>query len=96
MRKLEEIYQEHRDEGLEVYGLRLFDGGDPSAFLADLGVTYPIGDGAPFAAPYAIDAYGLPTLYVVDREGRVAGLVVGFSPAGEAALVETVAAALAG
>ena len=96
MRKLEELYREHREEGLEVYGLRLFDSADPAEFLAELGVTYPIGDGAPFAAPYAIDTYGLPTLYVVDREGRIASLVVGFSPAGEAALVDAVRTALAG
>ena len=96
MRKLEEIYQEHRGEGLEVYGLRLFDSADPSEFLAELGVTYPIGDGAPFTAPYAIDTYGLPTLYVVDRAGHVASLIVGFSPAGEEALVAAVQDALAG
>ena len=32
--------------GVEVFGLRLYDSGDPSAFLTELGVSYPIGDGA--------------------------------------------------
>lgn len=96
MRKLEEIYKEHRDEGLEVYGLRLFDSGDPTDYLAGLGITYPTGDGSPFIDTYAIGTYGLPTLYVVDREGRVVNLVVGFSEAGEAALVKAVRIALAG
>jgi hypothetical protein len=66
-------------EGLRIFGLRLYDRGDPEAFLEKLGITYPIGDGAPLATPFAVDQYGLPTLYVIDREGRVVDLLVGFN-----------------
>ena len=96
MSKLEELYQKHRQEGLEVYGLRLFASGDATQYLSSLGISYPIGDGAPFAAPYAIETYGLPTLYVIGRDGRIARLIVGFSEANEIALVEAVESALAG
>ncbi len=94
MRQLEQLYRTHRDAGLRVYGLRLFDAGDPTAFLESLGISYPTGDGGPFVGPYAVGEYGLPTLYVIDRQGRIASLVVGFSDDTEAALEQAVERAL--
>lgn len=94
MRSLEELYRRHRDDGLVVYGLRLFDSGDASDFLTELGVSYPVGDGGPFVEPYAVGSYGLPTLYVIDREGVVVKLLVGFSEGAEAALIDVVERAL--
>lgn len=78
MRELEVLHREHAAKGLRVYGLRLWDSGDPSAFLESVGATYPIGDGAPFEGDYGIKAYGLPTLYVIGRDGTIVDLAVGF------------------
>ncbi len=94
MMALDELHREHADDGLRVYGLRLFDSGDATAYPSSLGISYPIGNGDPFVEPYAIGTYGLPTLYVIDREGTVAKLLVGFSEETEAELVEAVEGAL--
>ena len=80
MRELEELWQELGGEGLRVFGLRLYDSGDPTAYLEDLGISYPIGDGAAVEKPLAIDQYGLPSLYVIGRDGRVVELLVGYDP----------------
>ena len=79
MQELEALHEEFADEGLRVFGLRLYDSGDATAYLEELGVSYPIGDGATLESPLAIDRYGLPTLYVLDREGRVVDLFIGFN-----------------
>ena len=70
------------------------DSGDPAQYLESLDISYPIGDGNPFVETYAVGTYGLPTLYVIDRAGSVAKLIVGFSDESEANLVDAVEAAL--
>lgn len=94
MKTLEELYQANHAAGLEVFGLRLFDYGDPTPFLSRLGISYPIGDGNPFVEPYAVGTYGLPTLYVIDRQGKIAKLIVGFSGGSESAIRNAIESAL--
>lgn len=96
LKKLDELHLAYRNDGLRVFGLRVFDRGDATAYLDDLGLSYPIGDGSGFVEPYAIGTYGLPTLYVIDREGRIVKLIVGFSETTDGVLADAVEEALEG
>jgi peroxiredoxin len=54
----------------------------PASFARKSFITYPLLlDAGPVFQQYGIDA--LPTTFVIDRDGKIAGRHVGFGPGGE-------------
>jgi len=80
--------------GLEIVGVSAggesFD--EVAAFLARRGAPYPVAVDADGAVTDSYRVRALPTLYVLDREGRIAASHVGFWP--EDDIAEEVADAL--
>ena len=92
---LEKLYQKVKDQNVEVLSLNVYDDKDSFAewVAANRGTKYnftfafdPAEKGAPESvAGQKYNVPGLPTLYLIDREGRVAAAFVG---AQEAKLIE--------
>src|SRR5207253_1537848 len=77
--ELQRIYAEDHKRGLEVIGATWNEKDDPDAFAKQLGVTYPHANGDAIAAAYGVDSYGIPTMFVIDRDGNVADFFIGWS-----------------
>ena len=79
---LERIHHHLRAQGVQIWGIVQDKAEDGRRFAADYGVAFPI---LVDLAPYAVSrAYGLthvPTLFLVDTEGRVEIASEGFSKA---------------
>lgn len=77
--KLIELDKEYRAEGLVILGIGLDSESALKSFVQESGITYPvlIGD-EPVAKAYEITA--IPTVLLLNREGRVARRWVGFTP----------------
>lgn len=82
MQAIEPVYQEYRNQGLVILAVNVRQDQDTAqAFMDKLEVTYSAlldGDGA-VARRYGV--IGLPTTFFIDREGRVAGRILGESTA---------------
>ena len=91
---LQELHESYGDD-LAVIGVNTWEqADDPAGFLHDMGITYQVvlaGDDV--AADYLVE--GIPTFYVIDREGHIAFQAVGADPANEDALREIVGTLLA-
>jgi thiol-disulfide isomerase/thioredoxin len=77
--ELQKIYEENRHKGLEIIGATWREDGDPDKFANDIGITYPHGKGDSIAAAYGVENSGIPTMYVIDRSGRVADYFLGWN-----------------
>lgn len=78
---LVELYEEHKDAGLVVIGIGLDDGGAKvlKPFVEQYGITYPILVGnREVGQRYRVQ--GIPTTFVIDRNGRIAAKHLGFRP----------------
>ena len=81
MPELEQIHRAHGGKDLHVLGVNL---GEPTAlvraFIAEEGFTFPIllDETSSLATQYAPSS--LPTTYIIDREGRIASVLVGAHP----------------
>lgn len=75
-----EMHGELAEEGLVVIGAAADDPRKVRKFAAEYGINYPIviADAA-LANDYG-GIMGLPTTFVIDREGRIARTYVGFRP----------------
>jgi peroxiredoxin len=93
---LVELYEEHKDAGLVVVGIGLDDGGANvlRPFAEQNGITYPILVGNRDVAQ-AYKLKGIPTTFILDREGRIAAKHVGFGP-GDADIMRAEVARLLG
>lgn len=89
-----ELYEEYKDQGLEVLGVSLDRGGKPTInkFLESTAVVYPIilgnneisGKFQEFVSPDERNA--IPFTFIVDRKGEIAEVFVGYK---EKAVFET-------
>ena len=77
-----ELYNEYKEKGLEVVGLSV-DRGGPSVvqkFVDKNNVPYPV----MMANMGTIESYevfsGIPTTFIIDRDGKVVTKVVGYRP----------------
>jgi len=78
--ELVELYDQYKDQGVEVVGIALARNGVPAVkqFIADNKVTYPnvIGD----KVIYDIfgEIRGIPTTFVIDKTGKIHNRYVGY------------------
>ena len=70
---IEQVYEEHRAEGLAVIGVSVQESsvGDVAAYAKTYGLQYTIGFDATSAIYHAYHVYGLPTQVFIDRAGIV-------------------------
>lgn len=79
---IERLHQQFLKQGIQVWGISQDDARDSRSFIKEYGLTFPvlIND-----YPYEVaDAYGIrhvPTLFLMDRKGRVELVSDGFSKA---------------
>jgi cytochrome c biogenesis protein CcmG/thiol:disulfide interchange protein DsbE len=76
---LQHLYEQYRGRGLEIVGATWNEKGDPEAFAKEVGISYPHVKGDAIASAYGVDHSGIPTMFVIDREGRVADFFIGWS-----------------
>jgi peroxiredoxin len=82
MQAIELVYQEYRDQGLVILAVNVRqDRETVHAFMDKLDVTYRalLDEDGTVARDYGVT--GLPTTFFIDRNGRVAGRILGESTA---------------
>jgi thiol-disulfide isomerase/thioredoxin len=91
---VQKLHEAFKGQPVKVFGLDCWESGDPVAMMKDKGFTYGLLLKAdPVAKDYGVS--GIPTFYVVGKDGRIAHVSVGFNPAGEEKLSEVIKAELA-
>ena len=89
---IEKVYQHYKDSGLVVVGLNLTSQDseiDVTAFVQELGLTFPIvldRDGSVIAR---YQLFGLPSTYFIDQSGIIRSVIVG-GPMSEATIQSNV------
>jgi cytochrome c biogenesis protein CcmG, thiol:disulfide interchange protein DsbE len=75
----ERVYQEKKDEGFVIVGLSTDQAGsrEVERFLSDRGITFPVGMASAQLVRDFGGLRGLPTSFLVDREGRIRHTVTG-------------------
>ena len=90
MPSLEKLHERHAGDDLVVLGFDVDVGNDAGvrSFLAERGITYPVGRASVASRTAFGGIPGIPTTFIVDRSGRVRHKVVGYfaPPALEAAV----------
>jgi cytochrome c biogenesis protein CcmG/thiol:disulfide interchange protein DsbE len=79
---LVELFEQNKDDGLVVVGIGLDDGGAGilRPFVEQQGITYTVLVGnRQVGQTYQLQ--GIPTTFILDRNGRIAKKHLGFSPA---------------
>ena len=76
----EALYKQYKAKGLEIVGVALDRGGIKviKPFIKDAGVTYPIVIGNQAVANAYGGIRGIPTTFIIDREGRIVEKAVGY------------------
>ncbi len=75
------LYEEYKDDGLVVVGVGLDKGGERvlKPFAESNNMSYPVLVGNPsIQAEYGVT--GIPTTFILDRNGRISAKHVGFHP----------------
>ena len=73
MPAIERVWQRHRDRGLVVVGVTIQDREeDAKAFMAEVGVTYPVGLDADGSISRAYSVQGVPSTYFITDTGEIA------------------------
>ena len=96
---LNELYSELKGKGLEIVGISMDTDGTDGVkdFAREFRMQYPIVMGDENVAESFGGIIGLPTTFIIDRNGRIAKKYVGLPPAGAMAKIvkDLVAGALA-
>lgn len=96
MTELQELHAEYGDRPLEIVSVTYQESGDPAALIEELGITYPWYGGDSIAPVYGVDQSGLPTMFLIGRDGRIRDFFYGYTGEESAArLRQAVDAALA-
>jgi cytochrome c biogenesis protein CcmG/thiol:disulfide interchange protein DsbE len=76
----QELYEEYSSEGLVVVGIALDRGGAAvvKPFVTSNGVTYPVAIGGQDVANAYGGIRGIPTTFIIDREGNIVTKAVGY------------------
>ena len=76
--ELEKFWQEHRGKGVAVLAIGVDTDADAAKrFAEELKLTFPVGLDEKAIAMGAFGVRGMPTAFVVDRQGRIARRLVG-------------------
>ncbi len=96
MPALQRLHEKYKDKPLVVYGINCWEKdpkADPVAFMQKAGFTYPqLLRGDPVARDYKVT--GVPTLYLIDPEGKILLAYSGMSTDYERQLEEAIAKTL--
>jgi len=75
---IEEKYRQHRAAGFEVLALNVRQGRETAArFAREVGIGYPVLLDRDGGVAQAYGVIGLPTTFLVDREGRIVEEILG-------------------
>ena len=80
MPAIEAVYRSHKDLGLEVLAVNTTNQDDQaaaSAFVQELGLTFPVPLDGTGAVSASYNLRGLPSTYFIDRHGVIRSVVVG-------------------
>lgn len=79
MPSMSALYQEYREKGLEILAISSDVGGKEivAPFIARLGLTFPVLLDPHNVVSTQLGVRGIPTSYLLDKQGRVVGLEVG-------------------
>ncbi|MEX2217685.1 MAG: TlpA disulfide reductase family protein [Phycisphaerales bacterium] len=86
---IQAIHEKFKGRPVAVFGLNCWESGDPAALMLEKSFTYGLllkADGV--AKDYGVS--GIPTFYVVGKDGKIAHVAIGFDPEGEAKLEEVI------
>lgn len=86
---LEALHREHAPQGLEVIGVSIDDDGrtaDIRRFASEFGVTYTIWHDPDQRVMPTFSVIGVPTTFLIDRDGRLVWRKTGEVKAGDPAL----------
>jgi peroxiredoxin len=85
--ELVRIQEKYKDKGLVVLGVSMdtlsqADDGQIQKFMRTFGITYPVmrDDGAVSSAYYGDSPAAIPTMHIINREGKIIESIYGFSP----------------
>lgn len=92
---VQKLHETYKDKGLVVFGANCWENKDkdPAAFMKENGYTY----GLLLKADDVAKAYrvkGIPTFYVIGKDGKIVYSAVGLAPERETDLEETIKTAL--
>ena len=78
---LQELHEEFSGQPVSILGINCWESGDPVAFMQREKLNYGLLLGADqVAMDYGVE--GIPTFYVIGKDGKVVYHEVGFDPAG--------------
>ncbi len=90
---MQALSEEFQDDPVRIIGVNVWEDGDPVAFMADNGYTYQmVLGGDQVAEEYLVT--GIPTFYVIGKDGRISYSSRGYDPEGEAVLRSEILEAL--
>ncbi len=79
MPEIQSIYEKYSQDDVKVYGVNVWESGDPAAFMDEHGYTYGLLlQGDQVADDYKVT--GIPTMYVIGPDGTIAFAEVGANP----------------
>jgi len=79
MPQIQSVFEEYQNENVRVFGVNVWESADPMEFMDENGFTYGLLlDGDDVASAYKVS--GIPTIYIIDQDGRIAFVEVGANP----------------
>ncbi len=79
MPAIQSLHEDYLDQPVKVYGINVWEQGDAAAFMEDNGFSYGLLlNGDEVAEDYLVS--GIPTLYLIDRNGNIVLSEVGADP----------------